>query len=1039
MRKILLPLLFFVLPLRIWAQIGSLNELKISETKIEKIINRENERGVPSSSILIKADNYQKSIDGTYLLKIKLESGFTSFAIGWNSSDISVSPNDFKIEFKLPSKKGSKEFGRTHQEEGYVHPTQTVNGYYWSDLFFGYDESPRNIIVLSVKAPEGVSISDFRIDIFDYSKLIDENHAKDMKPSYSKACPAQPAIIPRSEWCSYTACTNATYTPTTIYPTHTVIHHGASPDTYTDGYAVVSSYWNYHVNTLGWSDIGYNYLIDKYGNLFQGRKNASAPTVDVQGAHAGSSNTKSIGINFMGNADVTLPTTAQLEKLHKFLGWWYKNKNLDPTTSASITLQSGGTGTVSRICGHKDVNVGGTSCPGTVLYSKLASIRTETKAVMDACNVSVTVGSNSPVCAGKTLYLTTPTVVGASYSWTGPGGFTSVEQNPKRSYSTVTMSGEYNLTVTVGTVVTTGKCTVLIQPKPATPTATSNSPVCVGDAIFFNTSSVTDATYSWKGPNSFISTTQNPILTEVTELMAGTYTVSVTINGCTSLGKSIKTIVSVCNDSIKPTTKITSPGWKSTGIFESKYTDVDNLGSTAIKYRFFQVTDFNGTEWRSNNNSGFFNDNFDVAIHSDWTSASGNWLVENGVLKQTDPINANSNLYSSVSQVSGNVYLYNWKMKISGTGTNKRAGLHFFSDDASQSNRNNSYMVYFRADGNVVQIYEYTANTMYLKASYPCTVTPDVMYDYKVILNSATGEIITYQNDVKLGSWTDITPLTVGNQISLRSAECTIEYDDVKVFKSRGASANISVGNGANFDIRYQNANSKVSAGRIESLITDGSKNISALATNVVKVDFWGPYPIANVFDGITTGVDIDSQTSLTTLSANWTKTTDVNNTISKYWYAIGTTPGGNDVVDWTNNTTKTYFTRIDLALIVGKTYYVSVKAQNAALLYSTVKTSNGIVISAAKTSEQENITDLNQAIERVINIYPNPASDFITIDGLSNKLNKISIMNIAGVKIFEYSTIENNRIDISELKTGIYLLMIDDGEKISSHKFIKN
>ncbi len=114
-------------------------------------------------------------------------------------------------------------------------------------------------------------------------------------------CPEFPEIITRSQWNAAVRSSvdvNASYTVTYITATHTVIHHGASPDTYTDGQAVVRSYWNYHVNSLGWTDIGYNYLVDKFGNLYQGRHNPSLPASDVRGAHAGNANSGSIGVNF---------------------------------------------------------------------------------------------------------------------------------------------------------------------------------------------------------------------------------------------------------------------------------------------------------------------------------------------------------------------------------------------------------------------------------------------------------------------------------------------------------------------------------------------------------------------------------------------------------------------------------------------------------------------------------------------------------------------------------------------------------------------
>ena len=94
------------------------------------------------------------------------------------------------------------------------------------------------------------------------------NKTTQASPTRDGDCLEFPEYVPRSSWCgSYSACHNPTYSPTYITCTHTIIHHGASPYSYTDGAAVVRSYWNYHVNSNGWEDIGYNYLFDKNGNV----------------------------------------------------------------------------------------------------------------------------------------------------------------------------------------------------------------------------------------------------------------------------------------------------------------------------------------------------------------------------------------------------------------------------------------------------------------------------------------------------------------------------------------------------------------------------------------------------------------------------------------------------------------------------------------------------------------------------------------------------------------------------------------------------
>lgn len=103
------------------------------------------------------------------------------------------------------------------------------------------------------------------------------------------------------------------------------------------------------------------------------------------------------------------------------------------------------------------------------------------------------------------------------------------------------------------------------------------------------------------------------------------------------------------------------------------------------------------------------------------------------------------------------------------------------------------------------------------------------------------------------------------------------------------------------------------------------------------------PTAPATVNDG--TGADISSQTSTTSLSANWTASTDTTSGLQKYQYAIGTTSGGTDVVAYTDNGTNTSVTASGLSLSVGSTYYTSVRAVDVAGNIGSATTSNGVTL----------------------------------------------------------------------------------------------
>ena len=139
------------------------------------------------------------------------------------------------------------------------------------------------------------------------------------------------------------------------------------------------------------------------------------------------------------------------------------------------------------------------------------------------------------------------------------------------------------------------------------------------------------------------------------------------------------------------------------------------------------------------------------------------------------------------------------------------------------------------------------------------------------------------------------------------------------------------------------------------SLISDGI-TVAAAGTDIT-VPTWGVN--AKVRDGLT-GTDATSQTSLTSLSANWDAASDETTAAASlvYSYAIGTTAGGTNTVAWTNLTAgvKTV-TKTGLTLSLNTTYYFTVKARDAANNWSAVKNSNGIVVLKAGTTS--NLTNV--------------------------------------------------------------------------------
>jgi hypothetical protein len=146
-----------------------------------------------------------------------------------------------------------------------------------------------------------------------------------------------------------------------------------------------------------------------------------------------------------------------------------------------------------------------------------------------------TAGSNTPLCTGATINLTsTTTTSGVTYSWVGPNGFTATTQNPSKLSATTADAGNFMVTVTLNGCIAKDTETVVVYPPTTTPTASNTGPYCIGSNVQLSASTMAGATYTWSGPNSFTSNMQNPIITAAGLNAIGTYTVYATVNGCNS-------------------------------------------------------------------------------------------------------------------------------------------------------------------------------------------------------------------------------------------------------------------------------------------------------------------------------------------------------------------------------------------------------------------------------------------------------------------------------------------------------------------------
>ncbi|BBZ72539.1 LGFP repeat-containing protein [Mycobacterium paraseoulense] len=204
---------------------------------------------------------------------------------------------------------------------------------------------------------------------------------KQWTPPSGVLMPGQaPAIISRAEWGADESlrCGSPQYDNGIRAA---VVHHTAGSNDYSplESAGIVKAIYTYHSKTLGWCDIAYNALVDKYGQVFEG--SAGGLTKAVEAFHTGGFNRNTWGVAMIGNFDDVPPTPIQLRTLGRLLGWRLGLDGVDPKGTVALesagshytTFPAGAVATLPTIFTHRDV--GNTDCPGNAAYALMDEVR----------------------------------------------------------------------------------------------------------------------------------------------------------------------------------------------------------------------------------------------------------------------------------------------------------------------------------------------------------------------------------------------------------------------------------------------------------------------------------------------------------------------------------------------------------------------------------------------------------------------------------------------------------------------------------------
>lgn len=190
----------------------------------------------------------------------------------------------------------------------------------------------------------------------------------------------RPAIVTRAQWGADESLRKPIAWNSTIKAV--VVHHTATANGYTRAQApaIIRGVYVFHIKGRGWSDIGYHFLVDRFGTVYEGRK-GSLDKVPL-GVHTGGFNTHTIGVSIIGDYTQATPSAATLAGVAQVAAWKLATFERDPLGTTVLTARSGSThpvkkpgwtGSVPVILGHRDL--GSTACPGKSVHSRLGTIR----------------------------------------------------------------------------------------------------------------------------------------------------------------------------------------------------------------------------------------------------------------------------------------------------------------------------------------------------------------------------------------------------------------------------------------------------------------------------------------------------------------------------------------------------------------------------------------------------------------------------------------------------------------------------------------
>jgi len=367
----------------------------------------------------VRAAQVPASLEHSTSTDVELPFGASDVTLHWHgnadakvSIQLATQPGNWGEVIPVAAEEGGLGGAGRDEDTGSTSPadTETRGAVIWS-------AGARYVRVIADRPLGNVTVVGFQSDGPPRMVIAHDDDA-----STASAAVGAPPIVTRKTWGA-----NESYRfndagdekwPVSYFPLQVlIVHHTAGRNNDPNPEATIRAIYYDDAVIRDWGDMGYNFLIDAQGHIYEGRHARDYATGELhdeenaagnvaRGAHAKGYNSGSLGIVLLGTFDTVQPTTAARSSLEKLLAWESERHGLNPTTASTyVNPDLGTTQLLNHISGHRNVN--NTDCPGALFYPTFPALRTSVASLMTA--TEGTHDTTPPTVAAFTPMATDPT------------------------------------------------------------------------------------------------------------------------------------------------------------------------------------------------------------------------------------------------------------------------------------------------------------------------------------------------------------------------------------------------------------------------------------------------------------------------------------------------------------------------------------------------------------------------------------------------------------------------------------------------------